>query len=140
LNYQWFRDGVALPDGTDQLYPDPAPGIYFVTISNAFGCSVQSDSITVNAEPVGNFISEGFSPNGDGLNEVFFVEGIFRFPNAELVIYNRNGDEVYRKDGYRNDWDGTNKNMRALPDGNYFYVLDLGNGDSPIKGVVLINR
>lgn len=139
-NYQWFRDGVALPDGLAQLYPDPSPGIYHVTVTNAFGCSATSDSITISAELVGNFVSEGFSPNGDGLNEVFFVEGVFRYPDAELIVYNRNGDEVYRKAGYQNDWDGTNKNMQPLPDGNYFYVLDLGNGNAPQKGIVLINR
>lgn len=138
--YQWFLGGFALGDGTEQLYPDPPPGEYFVVVRNGFGCSAMSDTITVFEGPVGNFVSQGFSPNGDGLNEVFFVEGVSRFPNNLLIVYNREGNEVYRQQSYANDWDGTNSNGQPLPDGNYFYYLDLGQGDSPRRGVVLIHR
>ncbi|MEM7039119.1 MAG: gliding motility-associated C-terminal domain-containing protein, partial [Bacteroidota bacterium] len=138
--YQWLLDGDTLAGATDQTLMDPAPGVYQVVVESAFGCRAMSDSIVVNAEEVGNFISEGFSPNGDGLNEAFFVEGIERFAGNSLTVFNRWGETVFEAQGYANDWTGTGPGGVALPDGNYFYVLDLGNGDPPIKGIVLINR
>lgn len=140
VGYQWYSTGGVLPGETGQNLSNPEPGDYFVVISNEFGCSAVSDTVTVTTEPVGNFISEGFSPNGDGLNEVFFVEGIGRYPQNVLVVYNRYGDEVLRKSPYQNDWTGHGKSGLPLADGNYFYVLDLGNGDPVRKGVVLIQR
>ncbi|HHG86074.1 MAG TPA: gliding motility-associated C-terminal domain-containing protein, partial [Bacteroidetes bacterium] len=123
IAYQWYSNNGALAGETGQNLSNPAPGDYYVVIFNAFGCKSASDTITVTSEVIGNFISEGFSPNGDGLNEVFFVEGIGQYMDNTLVVFNRYGDEVYRKSGYQNGWDGKGKGGRPLADGNYFYVL-----------------
>jgi gliding motility-associated-like protein len=72
--------------------------------------------ITVN----GCIYPNAFSPNGDGINDVFEVpcsEGDLYFS-----VWNRWGIEVYRNDKYVNDWDGTYKGS-PLPDGTYYYVL-----------------
>lgn len=140
FGYQWYRDGVAIQGATDQVLPDPTTGVYHVVVSNGFGCTSQSDTLSVVVEEFGNFISEGFSPNGDGLNEVFFVEGISRFPENILVVFNRWGEEVLRRAPYANDWNGTGPGGKPLPDGNYFYVLEFGNGAPARRGTVLINR
>ncbi|MFK8103112.1 MAG: gliding motility-associated C-terminal domain-containing protein, partial [Saprospiraceae bacterium] len=83
-------------------------------------------------------IYTGFSPNGDGVNDFFFIEGIEDFPNNELSIFNRWGNEVYFKEGYLNDWDGTWEG-KLLPDGTYFYVLEDGEGNA-YSGYVQIHR
>jgi gliding motility-associated-like protein len=72
-----------------------------------------------------------FTPNGDGNNDTFFIEGIEFYPNNRLIIYNRWGNVVYEKAGYANDWDGFS-NMRiigntSLPVGTYFYMLEYGD-------------
>jgi gliding motility-associated-like protein len=85
-------------------------------------------------------IFNGFSPNGDGINDFFEVVGIESFRDNELTIFNRWGNQVYYKIGYTNEngWDGTWEG-RPLPDGTYFYVLDDGEG-TIFSGYVQINR
>ncbi len=140
FSYQWYRNGELVEGAVNQVYESPDSGFYFVETSNAFGCSSLSDTVFLDIEPPGNFIPSGFSPNGDGVNDIFHVEAIERFPGNSLTVFNRWGEEVFRKDGYQNDWGGTGKNGRQLPDGNYFYILDLGDGSAPRRGNVLINR
>lgn len=138
--YQWYLNGLPINGETSQTLQNPQAGTYLVEVTNPFGCKAVSDSLVLVTEPIGNFISEGFSPNGDGLNEVFFVEGIALYPGNSLLVFNRWGDEVFAKKPYNNDWDGSGNRGDKLPDGNYFYIFDFGNGDSPVKGTVLINR
>jgi gliding motility-associated-like protein len=76
-----------------------------------------------------------FSPNGDGYNDFFEIDNIILHPNAELTIFNRWGQEVYKAKGYRNNWAGED-----LPDGTYYYVLDLKNGNPVLKGYVTLLR
>lgn len=80
----------------------------------------------------------GFSPNGDGINDRFVISGVEAFPENELVITNRWGNEVYRQKGYKNQWEGT-WDGNLLPDGTYFYLFFDGNGKK-FSGYVQIQR
>ncbi|MGZ2370530.1 Calx-beta domain-containing protein, partial [Ancylomarina sp. YFZ004] len=87
---------------------------------------------------------EGFSPNGDGVNEFLVFRGIKDFPNSKLIVFNRWGSIIYEAKGYQNNWYGIPKNKTAIgsdivPEGTYYYIIDLGNGSKPIKGFVYIN-
>lgn len=62
----------------------------------------------------------GISPNGDGRNDAFVLEGLQNYPNNMLIIYNRWGNEVHKVKNYENDWQGT-WNGKDLPDGTYFF-------------------
>lgn len=78
--------------------------------------------------------SEAFSPNGDGLNDFFTIEDLDAYPNSELWIYNRWGAEVFHSDDYQNDWDGRSQSKLnvggdELPEGTYYYLLQLGGSD-----------
>ena len=90
--------------------------------------------------------SEGFSPNGDGIGDTWHVEGIFDYPNHHLVIYNRWGNKVYEAAPYKNDWGGKSYFGNAfggdkLPEGTYFYVIDLGvDGRKPLKGFIQLKK
>ncbi|MFA4869916.1 MAG: gliding motility-associated C-terminal domain-containing protein [Pedobacter sp.] len=67
-----------------------------------------------------------FTPNGDGINDYFEIVGLKEFyPSNTLVIYNKNYQEVYRKENYQNDWSGNNQPM-----GSYRYVLKVKNTDN----------
>ncbi|WP_323788147.1 gliding motility-associated C-terminal domain-containing protein, partial [Psychroserpens sp.] len=101
---------------------------------------------TAEVDPICLTIYNEFSPNGDGVNEAFVIDCIETFPNNKLEVYNRWGNIVYSKQGYRNDWNGTS-NGRAvingsdqLPVGTYYYVIDLGDGSEPRVGWLYINR
>lgn len=64
---------------------------------------------------------EGFSPNGDALNEEFRILRIQNYPNNELRIYNREGALLYLKENYNNEWNGKDDAGNELPDGTYFF-------------------
>jgi len=84
-------------------------------------------------------VSDGFSPNGDGVNDEFVIKNIEDYPNNELYIYNRWGTEVYTQKNYNNTWEGrSDRTDEILPVGTYFYVLTVDGKKEPIKGYVYI--
>ena len=83
-------------------------------------------------------VFSGFSPNEDGVNDNFTVLGLEKYPNNKLFIFNRSGNQVYTSDNYKNDWNAVTDGV-TIPDGTYFYVLDLGNGKK-LSGYVQIHR
>ncbi|MCE1198251.1 MAG: gliding motility-associated C-terminal domain-containing protein, partial [Marinilabiliales bacterium] len=84
------------------------------------------------------------SPNGDGINDFFVIEGLAPFPQSQLLIFTRSGQLVYQSNDYQNDWDGRygastfNKNKLVAP-GVYYYILTLGGGSKQkVQGYVYI--
>ncbi|MEX0313515.1 MAG: gliding motility-associated C-terminal domain-containing protein [Allomuricauda sp.] len=105
-----------------------------------------NDSDQAMVEPTCLTVYNEFSPNGDGVNDLFKIDCISRYPNNVLKVYNRWGNIVYERRSYNNDWDGSS-NGRAivqqgdqLPVGTYYYVLDLGDGSAPKTDWLYINR
>ena len=103
---------------------------------------------------VGFEIYNGVTPNGDGLNDFFLIEGIAPYPNNYVKIFNRWGVLVWETDGY-NESDNVfrgESNGRAtinagelLPTGTYFYILTFTGGETPegqnsYTGYLYINR
>ncbi len=88
------------------------------------------------------WIPEGFSPNNDGVNDYFVIEG-FENQDIELYIYNRWGNLVYENPNYKNDWNGkSNRNIistNTLPDDTYYYVIRYSQNKS-LQGSVVIKR
>ena len=113
------------------------------------GVEVDSDTgnniSTALTYPTDFFIPEGFSPNGDGTNDLFVIRGIANYPKNTFVIFNRWGNKVFEASPYQNTWDGRSMfGLRVggneLPTGTYFYVLDLKDGSSVFKGTIYLNR
>ncbi|WP_197057322.1 Ig-like domain-containing protein, partial [Alistipes sp. ZOR0009] len=106
-------------------------------------CATATVNVTVSGLDVK--IPDGFSPNGDGVNDRFVIKGLETYPNNVLRIFNRWGNIVYQMKGYDNSWDGKNggKGLHIgvdLPDGTYYYILDLGDGSKPQTSFVVIKR
>ncbi len=80
-----------------------------------------------------------FSPNGDGVNETWVIEDLLDNPVNEVKVFAQGGKLIYNKVNYRNDWDGTFKN-EPVPDGTYYYEINIYNGDRIIKGFLTIIR
>ena len=84
------------------------------------------------------------SPNGDGLNDVFVIDGITLFDN-EVKIFNRWGNKVYEARNYQNDWNGVANTGRIfgkgerLPVGTYFYTVELKDENVNFAGWLYIN-
>jgi gliding motility-associated-like protein/uncharacterized repeat protein (TIGR01451 family) len=124
-----------------------AAGIYTNTASihgNEIDIDIIDDVSTIETFPTDFNIPEGFSPNADGINDLFVIRGILYYPNNTIVIYNRWGDKVFEASSYQNTWDGkTSMGLQVggdkLPVGTYFYILDLGDNSAVIKGTIYLN-
>jgi len=91
-------------------------------------------------------IPNGFTPNGDGYNDFFVIEGIERFPNNSIQFFNRWGNLVYSTDDYQNDWAGKSTSQynvggEDLPTGTYYYMFDTGSeAYGVLAGYIYIQR
>jgi gliding motility-associated-like protein len=80
------------------------------------------------------------TPNGDMSNDVWIVPDIDYFTGNKVEIYNRWGSQVYFASPYKNTWDGTGASGEPLPEGTYYYLIDLGQGAPPRTGYIIIHR
>jgi gliding motility-associated-like protein len=69
----------------------------------------------------------GFSPNGDNVNDLFVIKNAEKYPNNDLLIFNRWGNQVFFQKNYRNSWDGQ-WNGKPLPDGQFYFIFNDGEG------------
>jgi len=109
---------------------------YVLIINDNFGC-VNSDTVLISVTvPVFNgTVSNYFTPNGDGINDSWYIQNIQNYSDNEVFVYNIYGNEVFSKKGYTNDWKGT-YNGSELPDGTYYYVLRFDKSSRIYKGSI----
>lgn len=90
------------------------------------------------------FAPNAFSPNGDGVNEIFYVFANTEYTDFELNIYSRNGDHVFQSRQIENGWDGRRKGTgEILPQGVYVYTVKFKTVDHKSgieKGQILLIR
>jgi gliding motility-associated-like protein/uncharacterized repeat protein (TIGR01451 family) len=116
-----------------------------IIYSNDVDANMANNTSTVETIPSDFFIPEGFSPNGDGVNDLFVIRGILNYSENTFMIFNRWGDKVFEASPYQNTWDGKcAKGLRMggdeLPTGTYFYILDLKDGSDVYKGTIYLNK
>jgi gliding motility-associated-like protein len=130
--YSW-SNGANTPDG---LIENIDAGTYSVTVTDNNGCITLKNGIVIAPDPEKNLIviNNAFSPNGDGINDYWVIQNINLYPENEVVVLNRWGNEVYTKKNYDNTWDGSN-----LSEGTYLYILK-GICDVTINGYITIIR
>lgn len=93
-------------------------GGYTFTLRDSFGC-VKTYDLTIDFNP-DLFIPNIFTPDGDGVNEEFYIRNL---PvNSGLEITDRWGQSIYSSTNYSNDW-----SAKGTPDGIYYYKLVIGN-------------
>ena len=86
------------------------------------------------------FIPSAFTPNGDGLNDLFYVNANFEPKNYEIFIYSRGGDLMFTARDIRIGWDGK-MHGRTLPHGVYPYIIkfkDSNGNEQTQQGQVLL--
>lgn len=94
------------------------------------GCDTATICVWINCNDI--FIFNAVSANGDGVNDVFYISGIENYPESVLWIFNRWGNLVYEKTNYKNTWSGTFNGNILLPDGTYFYLLELNDEENRV--------
>ncbi|MDD3740613.1 MAG: gliding motility-associated C-terminal domain-containing protein, partial [Bacteroidales bacterium] len=108
-------------------------GVYTITITDSHQCNKEITGITLIDLPVECiWIPNAFTPNGDGLNDLWIIENLEIYYGAVLNIYNRWGQLIHTG-GYTDKWNGK-CNDRFVASGTYLYILDLKNGEKPFVG------
>lgn len=101
------------------------------------GPCIETDEVILLVQPYDPV--RGFSPNGDGLNDVFEIPGLMDYPNSKLQVFDQLGNLVYSSGNYGNDWGGLAAAGEELPEDTYYYTLEVSNG-TRVKGLVLLKR
>jgi gliding motility-associated-like protein len=137
--YSW-SPSTGLSD-TTIANPEATPLVtttYLLTAYSSYGC-IATDSLTVNVFPLIDY-SDGITPNGDGVNDLWTIAFIELYPENVVEIYNRWGELLFQVQGYQQDWDGT-YNGKELPIGTYYYIIDLKDESiKPFTGPITILR
>jgi len=100
------------------------------------------DSLNAAMEKQLNIIvSRLLSPNGDGVNDYWHIQGIDTYPDNKVVIFNRWGDKVEvikNYDNQSNRWEGKDEKGHMVPDGTYYYMLELSKERKTLNGWVYL--
>lgn len=106
-------------------------GAYVVEVTDGCGITVE---IPVNVTVCETTIPNIFTPNDDGKNDVFEIEGIQDFPKSTLRIFGRWGNMLYESPNYNNNWTGDDH-----PEGVYYFILQRSDGKN-FEGYVHLLR
>ena len=131
--YSWANGST---DSTINLGLNPGKLSIIIMDNNA--CTL--DTVFKIAAMTSECVPNVFTPNNDDVNDIWNLEQAFLYSNTEITIWGRFGNKVYESIGYDEPWDGKNESGNDVPDGVYFYHIELGNGYEPIKGTVTILR
>ena len=114
--------------------------IQFIVWNIIDSSNVESRSIIIDqVKPEPDFIA-AFTPNDDGVNDVWEIRKISAYSSVDVNIYDSKGSLLYHTDNYLNQpWDGK-QNGSALPAGAYYYKVILENGERIFEGNVNILR
>jgi gliding motility-associated-like protein len=90
-------------------------------------------------------VHDVITPNGDGINDVWTIEGLQKYPGNSVQVFDKVGNQVYQKSNYDNSWGGQASNGDQLPDGTYYYLVQLNapsttGGSNIFSGAILIKR
>jgi gliding motility-associated-like protein len=115
-------------------------GIYKLTATNE--CGSHSDAITITKGLCNILMPNAFTPNNDGLNDVFKVKYPFAVKAFNMLVYNQWGEKVFETNNMREGWDGYRKGQSPLQ-GVYVWVIsftDTNNKPQQLKGTVTLIR
>ncbi len=116
------------------------PGLYILSATNE--CGNYMDSLTIASGPCEIMMPTAFSPNGDGLNDIFRVKHPFPVTKFNMTIYDRWGEKVFETDNINTGWDGLFRGVPALQD-TYVWLIrfvDINNTKQQLRGITTLLR
>jgi len=146
-SYLWnFGNGsTSITQNPSYTYFDNGNYIVTLYVEGDFGCVDSAQALisinTITTEIV-ELIPNAFSPNGDGSNDTWELDFLnLLYPQAQVEIYNRWGQQLYLTEGSYTAWDGTYQG-EMVPDGTYYYIINLNDSANtpPFKGALLLLR
>ncbi len=144
LVYVWNPSSIC-PSQNCSSIDSLSPGNYSVTVLAVNSNSIVIDSVSfsynvlASTSPCQISVYNGFTPDGDGLNDNWVIENIENFPNNSVSIFNRWGNKVWSASNYNNSsvvWNGKQQNGTQLVSGTYFYIIEIEGGNGVKKGWV----
>jgi gliding motility-associated-like protein len=114
-------------------------GNYSLSVTDANLCNSEAGTSLHNHQEFCVTIPDIITPNNDGYNDLWEIQGIQYYPDAIVEVYDRWGKRVFHSVGYEEQWDGTFNNKK-LPMDSYYYVIRLNNLLDPIFGNITIIR
>ncbi|MEC7772454.1 MAG: gliding motility-associated C-terminal domain-containing protein [Bacteroidota bacterium] len=123
---------------SETFLPSDYAAITFGTIP------LPSDTFAVNNPTLGNYF---LSPNGDGTNDFWIIDGLEESPNNSVRVFNRYGQKVFEQINYTNEFRGiantgtliTNQSA-GLPEGVYFYLVTMDDLELEYSGFLFLDR
>ncbi|HLP52997.1 MAG TPA: gliding motility-associated C-terminal domain-containing protein [Chitinophagales bacterium] len=126
--YSWQPAyNISCTDCNDPMIWPDTNTTYYLTLTDDIGCHFKdSVRVMVRDKPFALFfIPNAITPdNGDGYNDYWHIRDLERYPDNEVRIVNRWGDEVFFQAPYQNDWTGTWKGEK-LPGATYYYIIKI---------------
>lgn len=125
-----------IDDGAPQnssIFLNVFPGEHTVTVTDLNGCGIDTTEIVIVGFP------KFFTPNADGINDAWKVEGISVLENPVITIYDRYGKLLYQLNESSSGWDGTH-NGSLLPETDYWFKLSYTNSQGQFTTASYINN
>lgn len=116
----------------------PPHDITYTLTAVSASCGIATSSVFVRVyEKI--TVPNTFSPNNDGVNDLWNIKSLITYPESNTQVFDRYGHKVFESTGYGTPWDGR-LNGELLSEGTYYYVIDLKNGTPKVAGWVFIAR
>ena len=137
--YSWTpAASLSSPNSATTMATPTITTDYSVSIIDVNGCVFQENVIvTVTASTSEIIIADLISANGDGFNDTWNIIGIENHPDTKIIVFNTSGSLVFESLDYNNEWKGTWQGNQ-LPDGTYYYIVELAGESTARKGFVTI--
>ncbi|MGZ3820665.1 MAG: Ig-like domain-containing protein, partial [Mucilaginibacter sp.] len=136
VQYSWSPDiDISSTTIKNPIVTGTVDRVYTLTVTDERGC-VSSDKVSIKVSPE-ILLPNAFTPNGDGVNDLWNVQGLIAYQNATVDVFDRYGQKVFHSVGYGQPWDGTS-NGKVLPFGTYYYIIDTKMNGIVLSGYVTI--
>jgi gliding motility-associated-like protein len=138
INYYWLPDVYIKGDDLlTAIVNPPSDTTYTLYAVSNDGCGTATGSVFVRVYQK-LMIPNAFSPNGDGINDLWKITPIDAYTNAEITVFDRYGQTVFHTTNFA-PWNGT-INGKPLPVGTYYYLIDLKVNLPKLSGWVEVLR
>lgn len=120
-NYEYALDDISGPYQDESIFEHVEPGIHTIFIKDKNNCGSTQIDVSVIGYP------KFFTPNGDGINDIWQVGGVAFQPNSKIYIFDKFGKLLKKIDPNGIGWDGI-YNGKVLPATDYWFMVELDDG------------
>ncbi len=110
---------------------------YILTVTDSRGCQATDTTFVIVSPEIK--VNNAFTPNGDGINDLWEITGLVAYSDATVDIFNRFGTKLFHSVGYPKAWDGT-YDGKPVPAGVYYYVINTKVNNQVLSGYVTVIR